>query len=130
MRSVELHGAWLGSATVIQTLLAAENAQTNTGSPWFTLLFFGAIFGAMYFLLLRPQRRRLKESQSLQSSLVEGDEVVLNSGLYGFVSAVEDDVIWLDIADGHGEERIEVRVSRGAVARKITASDADAGSTK
>lgn len=115
---------------MIDTLLAAETSQTNSGSPWFTLVFFGAIFGAMYFLLLRPQRRRLKESQALQSSLAEGDEVVLNSGLYGYVAAVEGDVIWLDIADGHGDERIEVRVSRGAVARKVTSSDADAGTSK
>ena len=115
---------------MIQTLLAAETTQTNSGSPWFTLIFFGAIFGAMYFLLLRPQRRRLKESQALQAGLAEGDEVVLNSGIFGFVSAVEGDVIWLDIADGHGEERIEVRVSRGAVARKVTANDAASGSSK
>ena len=122
--------SWLGSASVIQTLLAAETTQTNSGSPWFTLIFFGAIFGAMYFLLLRPQRRRLKESQALQAGLAEGDEVVLNSGIFGFVSAVEGDVIWLDIADGHGEERIEVRVSRGAVALKVTANDAASGSSK
>ena len=45
--------------------------------------------------------------------------MVLNSGIYGFVTSIENDVLWLDIADGHGDERIEVRVSRGAVARKV-----------
>lgn len=79
----------------------------------------------MYFLLLRPQRRRLKETQALQSSLAVNDEVVLNSGIYGFISAIEDDVIWVDIADGHGSERIEVRVARGSVARKIVATEPD-----
>lgn len=81
-------------------------------------MFFGAIFGAMYFLLLRPQRRRLKETQALQSSLAVNDEVVLNSGIYGYITAIEDDVLWVDIADGHGSERIEIRVARGSVARK------------
>ena len=100
------------------TSVLAQAASEDTGSPWFSLLFFGAIFGAMYFLLLRPQRRRLKESQALQRSLAEGDEVVLNSGLIGFVSAVEDDIVWVDIADGHGQERIEVRVLRSAIARR------------
>ncbi len=103
----------------------AQAAGEDTGSPWFSLLFFGAIFGAMYFLLLRPQRRRLKESQALQRSLAEGDEVVLNSGLIGFVSAIEGDIVWVDIADGHGQERIEVRVLRTAIARR-TPGDADA----
>jgi preprotein translocase subunit YajC len=100
------------------TTVFAQAASEDTGSPWFSLLFFGAIFGAMYFLLLRPQRRRLKESQALQRSLAEGDEVVLNSGLIGFVSAVEGDIVWVDIADGHGQERIEVRVLRSAIARR------------
>jgi preprotein translocase subunit YajC len=81
-------------------------------------VFFGAIFGAMYFLLLRPQRRRLKETQALQSSLAVNDEVVLNSGIYGYITAIEDDVLWVDIADGHGSETIEIRVARGSVARK------------
>lgn len=102
------------------SFLLAATSDTQQGSPWFTLVFFGAIFGAMYFLLLRPQRRRLKESQALQSSIAEEDEVVLTSGIYGFVSALEGDVVWLDIADGHDKERIEIRVSRSAIARKVT----------
>ena len=59
-------------------------------------------------------------------STAVGDEVVLTSGIYGFVSAIEDDILWVDIADGHASERIEVRVSRTAVARKIVpAGEAD-----
>jgi preprotein translocase subunit YajC len=113
-------GGWLGLHTVIAFLLAATSTTNKNGNPLFTLFFFGAIFGAMYFLLLRPQRKRVKETAALQSSIVEGDEVLLNSGIFGFVSAIEGDVMWIDIADGHGSERIEVRVSRGAVARKVT----------
>lgn len=103
---------------MIAILLAGETDSNSGGNPLFTLLFFGAIFGAMYFLLLRPQRRRLKEGQALQASIAVSDEVVLNSGIYGYISAIEDDVLWVDIADGHGTERIEIRVARGSVARK------------
>lgn len=105
------------------TLLAATS--NNQGSPITTLVFFGAIFGAMYFLLLRPQRRRVRESQALQSSIAVGDEVMLNSGILGFVSGVEGDIMWLDIADGHGSERIEIRVNRSAVAKKIVPEQAE-----
>ena len=72
----------------------------------------------MYFLLLRPQRRRVKEGQVLQSSIAVDDEIIMTSGIYGFVTAIEGDVLWVDIADGHDKERIEVRVARSAVARK------------
>ncbi|MFM8794173.1 MAG: preprotein translocase subunit YajC, partial [Acidimicrobiales bacterium] len=96
---------------------------TNGGSAVVQVLFFGAIFAGMYFLLLRPQRKRMKETAALQSGIAVDDEVVLNSGIYGFVTAIEGDVLWLDIADGHGTERIEIRVSRGAVARKVVAAE-------
>lgn len=102
---------------MITTLLAAESS--SQGNPLFTLFFFGAIFAAMYFLLLRPQRRRVRESQALQASIAVGDEVMLSSGIYGFVSGIEGDVLWIDIADGHGSERIEIRVTRSAVAKKV-----------
>lgn len=99
--------------------LTAENSETTSGSWVTSVVFFGLIFAAMWFLMIRPQRRRMRETQALQAAIAEGDEVILNSGLYGFVTSVENDVLWLDIADGHGDERIEVRVSRGSVARRI-----------
>lgn len=99
--------------------LTANNSETTSGSWVTSVVFFGLIFAAMWFLMIRPQRRRVRETQALQSAIAEGDEVILNSGLYGFVTSVENDVLWLDIADGHGDERIEVRVSRGSVARRI-----------
>lgn len=112
---------------MIAFLFSASEPSTNSQSPWFSLVFFGAIFGAMYFMLLRPQRRRVKEAQNLQASIAVNDEVLLTSGIYGFVTSVEGDILWVDIADGHGSERIEVRVARSAIARKVTSSgDADA----
>ena len=68
----------LGLSAVIAFLLSAETTTSTSGSPWFSLIFFGAIFAAMYFLLLRPQRRRVKESQNLQSSIAVNDEVILS----------------------------------------------------
>jgi preprotein translocase subunit YajC len=78
----------------------------------------------MYFLLIRPQRRRARETQNLQSSISENDEVLLNSGIYGFVTAIDGDVVWVDIA-----ENVEIRVSKSAIARRINASTEPAGGT-
>lgn len=102
---------------------ANDSSQTTGGSGWFSLVFFGAIFAAMYFLLLRPQRKRLKETQALQAAIAEGDEVLLNSGIIGFVSGFDENdknILWVDIADGHGTERIEVRVTRSAIGRRLS----------
>ena len=109
---------------MISTLVAANSSSTNSGgSAVFPLVFFGAIFAGMYFLLLRPQRKKMRETQALQSSVTVDDEVVLSSGIFGFVTAIEDDYLWLDIADGHGNERIEIRVLRSAVARRIVQTE-------
>jgi len=96
---------------------AAPEAKSN---PILSFLPLVLIFAAMYFLLLRPQRRRQKATVSLQSSIAEGDEVVLNSGIYGFISAVEDEFFWLEIA-----EKVEVRVAKGSVARKVSVSSSN-----
>ena len=103
-------------------VLASSSKSSSGGSALFQLFFFGAIFVAMYFLLLRPQRRRMKETQNLQTSLSVDDEVVLSSGVIGFISAIDGDVLWLDIAEG-----VEIRVLKSAVARKIDSSREAAG---
>lgn len=102
-------------STVIPSLVGAATDE-KASNPILSFLPLVLIFAAMYFLLLRPQRKRQKETANLQSSVAEGDQVVLNSGIYGFVSAVEDELLWIEIA-----EKVEVRVAKGSVARKISA---------
>ena len=95
--------------------IGAATTTTNSGGGLMSILPLVVIFGAMYFLLLRPQRTRQKETRNLQSTLQEGDEVVLASGIYGFISAIEDGYVWLDIA-----EKVEIRVARSAIATKVS----------
>ena len=96
------------------TLLAASSSSSS-GSPIVALLPFILIAVAMYFLLIRPQRRRMAEQRNLASAVQEGDEVMTTAGIYGFVTAIEDDVIWLEIAEG-----VDIRVARAAVSRRLT----------
>lgn len=102
--------------------LLAETAESNSGSGLASLVFFALIFVAMYFLLLRPQRRRMKESQQLQRSIEAGDEVLLNSGIIGFIDAIDGEVVWLSIADD-----VTIRCTRGSIARKIDPASEPAG---
>lgn len=105
-----------GTFAHMASVFSATTPEAKS-NPILSFLPLVLIFAAMYFLLLRPQRRRQKATVSLQSSIAEGDEVVLNSGIYGFISAVEDDFFWLEIA-----EKVEVRVAKGSVARKVSVS--------
>lgn len=106
-------------------LFAAEKSSSG-GAAVFQLLFFGLIFVAMYFLLIRPQRRRTREAQDLNRALAVGDEVQTASGLVGFITGFDKDdqagdVAWLEIA-----ENVEVRVMRSSVSRRVNASPAPA----
>lgn len=72
----------------------------------------------MYAVLILPQQRRAKEHRSLLASLEEGDEVVTNAGVYGFIAAVEGEVVWLEVADG-----VELKLTKSSVASKIVVED-------
>ena len=105
----------------LSSVLAAE--QQNSGSnPLWSFGLMGAFGAAMYFLMIRPQRRRLKETQELQRAIGEGDEVITNAGIFGFVNAIDGDVVWLEIAEG-----TEIRVSRSSLLRRINPAVEPAG---
>ena len=78
------------------------------------LIFPALLFAVMYFALILPQQRRAKETRQLLASLREGDEVVTSSGIHGFINTLDDQIVWLEIADG-----VELKRSRSAVAGKI-----------
>ncbi len=76
------------------------------------LLPFVLIFVIMYFLILRPQQKRVKQHQELVKNLRRGDTVVTSGGLIGKVTkVVDDDQIEVEIAEG-----VRVRQLRGMLA--------------
>lgn len=81
------------------------------------LIAFGLL---MYLVLFLPQQRRAREHKRLIESLTEGDEVLTNSGIFGFVNAVDDEVIWLEVSDG-----VELRVAKASVANKVSAEEVE-----
>ncbi len=72
----------------------------------------------MYAVLILPQQRRNREHKALLASLEEGDEVLTSAGVYGFIAAVDADVVWLEVAEG-----IELKVSKSSVASKVVMAD-------
>jgi preprotein translocase subunit YajC len=77
-------------------------AQAGGGSEMLiSLLPFALIFVIMYFLILRPQQKRVKQHQEMVTSLRRGDTVVTSGGLVGKITKVVDDAeVELQVADG------------------------------
>ena len=75
-----------------------------------SLLPFILIFVIMYFLILRPQQKRVKMHQEMVKNLRRGDTVVTSGGLIGKVAKVDDSEIQVELAEG-----VRVRVVRGSI---------------
>ena len=71
-----------------------------------------------YLLMVRPQKRRQSQHQQMVDSLAPGDEIVTIGGVIGYVKAVEDEYVRLEVAEG-----CVVRVVKQAIGRKVTDVD-------
>ena len=69
----------------------APTASTG-GMLMSTVLYLGFFFVIMYFLIIRPQKKRDKQVADMQSSIKVGDEVLLNTGIYGKVVDIINDL--------------------------------------
>jgi len=78
------------------------------------------IFGIMYFLLIRPQQKKLKEHQLMVQALRRGDQIITQGGIMGKVTKVKDDSneVEVEIATG-----VNVRVVRATIATVVNKTE-------
>ena len=101
----------------------SEAEGEATGTDFLTgilpmLLFIVLLFGLMYFMMIRPQRKRQKEHQDLMEELRRGDKVMTAGGIYGQIESVSDDAVVLKIESGG-----TIKVARSSVVNKQPESD-------
>jgi preprotein translocase subunit YajC len=86
---------------LITPAFAQAAAGGDTNSMLMSLLPFALIFVIMYFLILRPQQKKVKDHAELVKNIRRGDTVVTSGGLVGKVTkVVDDDQIEFEISDG------------------------------
>lgn len=111
--------------TVLLTVLAATNvyadaapaaaASEGYASSSMAQILMLAVFGVIfYFLVFRPQSKRMKEHRDLIGKLQKGDEVLTSGGLIGKIARTTDDFFMVTIADG-----IDVMVQKQAIASAV-----------
>lgn len=72
------------------------------------LVFMFAIF---YFLLIRPQQKKAKEHKALLEAMKKGDNVITAGGVHGKVTAVESDIVTLEIANN-----VNIKITKSYIA--------------
>ena len=107
--------------TKIHLMLAqAQPASPGGAGGTFMIVSYVLLFGAMYFFMIAPQRKKQKAHEKMLSELKAGDEVVTNGGIYGTITSVKDDRFVIRISDNN----VKVEVGKGFISTVITKTDA------
>lgn len=98
---------------MLDLLIPAAHAQTAASSQGGEMIQLGMIvvlFVVFYFLIIRPQRKRQKDQDSMIGALQVGDEVSTNAGILGKVRKLDDSYVVLKVAEG-----VELKFQKAAI---------------
>ncbi len=95
----------------------AATATAKTGSPVTMIVMMAVLFGAMYFLMIRPQKKQQKKDQEMRESTQVGDEITTIGGIIGRVVTVKEDSIVIET----GADRNKMKITRWAIQQNNTA---------
>ena len=91
-------------------MILAATASKSGGSSAYLLIGLVVLFGVLYFVTIRPQRRRQQAAQQTQREVTPGVRVRTTAGMYATVVAIEDQDVILEVAPG-----VEARFLRRAI---------------
>lgn len=98
--------------------LAAQATSGKSGSlPM--ILMMAAIFAVMYFLMIRPQKKKQKEEQAMRDNLQIGDEITTIGGIVGKIVTVKDDTLIIET----GADRNRMKITCWAISQNNTANE-------
>ena len=80
------------------------------------LLIYGVIIFALYFIMIRPQRKKTKEEKKMRENLQVGDEIVTIGGIYGRVISLKEDTMVIESKSDHSK----ITIARWALQQDLT----------
>ena len=78
----------------------AQATTPQQPNPLVSLLPFAIIFFIFYFLMIRPQKKRLQAEKALLNSLAKGDEIYTKSGILGTIVGMTEKIVTLEVSEG------------------------------
>ena len=85
-------------ATTVATTATPATAEAPKQSTLGMFMPFVIMLAVMYFIMIRPQQKKMKEHQGMISSLKDGDEVITSAGIIGTIQGMSDKVVTLEVA--------------------------------
>ena len=99
--------------------LAATGAEGGKGSSMSMIIMLVAMFGLMYFMMIRPQKKKQKEDQMMRDNIQPGDEITTIGGICGRVVSVKEDSYVIET----GADRNKMKITKWAVQMNNTANE-------
>jgi len=93
-------------------LLQAAPTQGAMGGNWSFILMMVALFGVMYFFMIRPQQKRQKELRAFRDTLQKGNKVITAGGIYGTVVEIKDTSVLIEV-----DNNVKLRVDKGSIVK-------------
>ena len=94
-------------------------AATSTGSSTSMIIMLVGMFALMYFMTIRPQKKRQKEEQEMRNAVEVGDEITTIGGICGKVVIVKEQHLIIET----GADRNRMQITRWAVQQNVTATE-------
>ena len=92
---------------------------SGSGSMWSSIIMMALIILVFWFFIIRPQRKKDKETAKMRSELQIGDELVTIGGIIGIIVSMKEDSLVIET----GSDRSKIRVTRWAISGKNTTAE-------
>ena len=99
-------------------LTLQQQAAPQGASGLVAMVPYILMFAIFYFVLIAPMRKQQKKTKDMLAALKKGDRVLTSGGIYGQVAQIEDQVVWVKIAD-----TVKVKMTRSAITAVVTDTD-------
>ncbi len=104
----------------MSAILANSSASASGGMGMFgMIIWLVVIFGFMYFLMIRPQKKQQKKEQEIRENTQVGDEITTIGGIVGKVVTVKEDSLIIET----GADKNKMKITRWAIQTNVTANE-------
>ena len=110
---------------ITEAIAATETAAVEASPMSGFLMQLILVFAIFYFLLIRPQQKKMKEHEDMLNAIQPKDEIITGGGVYGKVVKAEDDVLTVEVAEG-----VKIKVSRSSVKENRSAQPVEVKNKK
>lgn len=99
--------------------ILTDAAQPTGGSPASMIIMLVVMFAVLYFMLIRPEKKRKKEADEMRSSLATGDKVTTIGGIVGTVVSIKDDKFVMETS----ADQVRIEFAKWALSTNETAAE-------